>query len=225
MTGGSLNECGFRTAEWGMKKKNKFEQGSFERLKKEKQEKIMHALIDEFANAGYDMASTNKVAKNAGIAKGSLFKYFGSKEHMFFHIADHVLSHYVEAVKSVIPLLPRDLLERFRTFQEKSIGMMGNNPAEYRFLMMVMKNSGEELRKKWDPVTGEVFEQLIEGIDHSYLRIGVKELMKVIKWFDFAIDNEITAEAMKGITMEDLKKMYKKKMDLMYDVLENGIYK
>jgi TetR/AcrR family transcriptional regulator len=220
-----INKCEVRNAECEVKTKISSGKGSFERLKKDKQEKIMHALIDEFAGAGYNMASTNAAAKNAGIAKGSLFKYFGNKKHMFFHVADHVLTHYADYIRAMIPMLPRDMLERFRAFQEKTLEFMGSNTAVYRFLIMAMKDNAEELRKKWDPITADIFEQMLEGIDLSYLRIGVKDLMKVIKWFDFAIDAEITAEAMKNISIEELKKMYKKKMDLMYDVLENGIYK
>lgn len=227
MTEWSIVKSGMQIPESGvkLKKKNKFEKGSFERLKKEKQEKIMHALIDEFANAGYDMASTNTVAKVAGISKGSLFKYFGTKEHMFYHIADHVLAHYAESVKAVLPLLPGDLLERLRAFQEKTIDLLGSNPAMYRFMMIAMKNSGEDLRRKWEPVTKDIFERLVAGTDHSYLRIGVKDLIMLVRWFDFAIDAEMLELAEKVKDAGELKKLYKKRFDLIYDVLENGIYK
>jgi hypothetical protein len=136
-----------------------------------------------------------------------------------------VLTHYADYIRALIPTLPADLLARLRAFQEKTLEFMGSNIAVYRFLIMAMKDNGEELRKKWDPVTAGIFGLLLDGVDQSYLRIGVKDLIKVIRWFDFAIDAEITAEAMKNTGMEELKKMYKKRMDLMYDVLENGIYK
>ena len=65
-----------------IKPKKKSKKAAFENLNSKKQNKIIDASIDEFATVGYELASTNRIAKNAGIAKGSLFKYFGTKEKL-----------------------------------------------------------------------------------------------------------------------------------------------
>lgn len=45
----------------------------FRSLQKEKQDRILNACYKEFTEKGFDLASTNTMAKEAGIGKGTLF--------------------------------------------------------------------------------------------------------------------------------------------------------
>ena len=51
----------------------------FSDLKKEKQDRMINAALKVFAMNGYQKASTDDIVKEAGISKGLLFHYFGSK--------------------------------------------------------------------------------------------------------------------------------------------------
>ena len=46
---------------------------------KEKQDRIINAALQVFAVNGYRHASTDEIVRIAGISKGLLFHYFGSK--------------------------------------------------------------------------------------------------------------------------------------------------
>lgn len=46
----------------------------------EKQEKILHAALTLFAEEGYRSTSTSKVAKQAEVSEGLIFRHFGNKE-------------------------------------------------------------------------------------------------------------------------------------------------
>ena len=46
----------------------------------EKQEKILHAASTLFAKEGFHATSTCKVAKEAGVSEGLIFRHFGNKE-------------------------------------------------------------------------------------------------------------------------------------------------
>jgi len=46
----------------------------------EKQESILKAALQLFANEGYYATSTSKVAKLAGVSEGLIFRHFGNKE-------------------------------------------------------------------------------------------------------------------------------------------------
>ncbi|MER2064628.1 MAG: helix-turn-helix domain-containing protein, partial [Alkalibacterium sp.] len=59
---------------------------AFLSLDKSKQEKILNAAFQEFSDKGYQQASTNRIAKQAGIGKGTLFYYFGNKEKLFQYL-------------------------------------------------------------------------------------------------------------------------------------------
>lgn len=51
----------------------------FENLPEGKRLRILNAAAREFAQSGYDGASTNRIVEYAGIAKGALFHYFKDK--------------------------------------------------------------------------------------------------------------------------------------------------
>ncbi|HKJ91527.1 MAG TPA: helix-turn-helix domain-containing protein [Longimicrobiales bacterium] len=55
----------------------------FENLELTKQEAILAAAAEEFAERGYESASLNRIIDDAGISKGSLYYYFEDKEDLF----------------------------------------------------------------------------------------------------------------------------------------------
>ncbi|MCY6958978.1 TetR/AcrR family transcriptional regulator [Clostridium brassicae] len=61
----------------------------FNKVSEEKQKNIINSAINEFGDKGFDNASTDIIAENAGIAKGSLFHYFGSKKNLFLFIVEY----------------------------------------------------------------------------------------------------------------------------------------
>lgn len=65
----------------------------------EKRNKITVVSIDEFAKYGYKNSSTNRIVQNAGISKGSLFKYFKNKDELYFYILDSVTQELIYGLK------------------------------------------------------------------------------------------------------------------------------
>src|SRR5512147_2714754 len=59
---------------------------TFLNLPQEKRETIMNAAIEEFAEYGLENASTNRIVKNSGIAKGSFYQYFEDKQDVFMYL-------------------------------------------------------------------------------------------------------------------------------------------
>lgn len=51
-----------------------------------KKEKILVTATSEFLNNGYIAGSTNTIAKDADVAKGLIFHYFGKKEKLYLHV-------------------------------------------------------------------------------------------------------------------------------------------
>ena len=45
-----------------------------------KKEKILKSALELFANEGVNATSTNKIAKNAGVSEGLIFKHFNNKK-------------------------------------------------------------------------------------------------------------------------------------------------
>ena len=58
-------------------------------LKKEKQDRMINAALKVFGMRGYQFASTDDIVREAGISKGLLFHYFGSKLGLYSFVYDY----------------------------------------------------------------------------------------------------------------------------------------
>jgi len=58
---------------------------TFFNLSFEKQEKVMRAAISEFSIYGFEKGNVWDIAKNAGVAKGSMYQYFENKRELFLY--------------------------------------------------------------------------------------------------------------------------------------------
>ncbi|MBI4805549.1 MAG: TetR/AcrR family transcriptional regulator [Desulfovibrio sp.] len=59
---------------------------TFQNIPPDKQHRVLSEAQREFAERGFLGASMNRLAARLGIAKGSIFKYFGSKEGLFARV-------------------------------------------------------------------------------------------------------------------------------------------
>ena len=71
-------------------------------LKSEKQDRIINAALMIFALNGYKHASTDDIVKEAGISKGLLFHYFGSKSGLYSFLVDYSVKYLMYEYSRVI---------------------------------------------------------------------------------------------------------------------------
>lgn len=78
--------------------KSDYFKDTFKKISNEKKQRILDAAIMEFSERGFNSANINKIAQEAGISVGSLYKYFDNKEDLFLTII-----HFgVETLKKVL---------------------------------------------------------------------------------------------------------------------------
>ena len=88
---------------------------AFDRLPDEKKRHIIQICINLFAEYGYDQTSTDKIVQAAGISKGILFHYFGSKKNLFLYIVRYVSRLLAEVVMDGISEVGgEDFFERIK---------------------------------------------------------------------------------------------------------------
>ncbi len=76
---------------------------TFFNLPTEKRETILDAAVEEFAEYGLENASTNRIVKNSGIAKGSFYQYFEDKQDVFMYILAVIEQQEIEFFKGKHP--------------------------------------------------------------------------------------------------------------------------
>jgi AcrR family transcriptional regulator len=78
--------------------------------KQRRQEEICAAAFEVFAVHGYDAARLDDVAKQAGIAKGTIYLYFRDKERLFRAVVRSLLPKRFDAVARTFSGSAEDLL-------------------------------------------------------------------------------------------------------------------
>jgi len=66
----------------------------------ERREEVLAAAVSEFARAGFHGASTDAIARSAGISQPYLFRLFGSKKELFLAVTDMCFQRTLDAFRA-----------------------------------------------------------------------------------------------------------------------------
>ncbi len=154
-------------------------------LEPDKRQRILDAAMTEFEK-GYRRASTDAICKQAGIAKGLLFFYFGTKKELFFFLMRRAAAGVVRAYTDV-SLESRDYLENLWNISLKAVQLSLSGNADIRFLMgayfSAKQEFADELLGMESPLDG-LMRQMMARADRSLFRedIDVDKALQVIYW-------------------------------------------
>lgn len=159
----------------------------FIELSEEKRENIIKVSIAEFSKYGYSNSSTNRIVQDAGISKGSLFKYFKSKEELFFYILDFVTQELIMSLSQKISILPKDLFERIIRYSELEFAWYIKHPIECKLITFAFTKSDtsiyREIEVRYHLKEQDIYYKLLEDIDTSMLKWDKKKTFDILKWF------------------------------------------
>ena len=200
----------------------------FTELDSEKQERILDAALKEFAEYGYENGSTNRIVKNCGISKGSLFKYFENKEDLYFYLIDTVSAEMAEETRVDIGKLSKDLYERVIEYSVTEISWYVTNPVKGRFMIGIASETGSDIGRKIIERYGEkstdIYETLLKGVDMSGLHSSRKEITDILRWVLMGFNNSfLMSIAGSSDDIETLKKSYLKQLKTHLKVFKSGL--
>ncbi|MGE4553276.1 MAG: TetR/AcrR family transcriptional regulator [Desulfovibrionaceae bacterium] len=109
----------------------------FEHLDPDKRERILEAATDEFAAHGYHQASVNRLVRAVGIAKGSIFQYFGTKQGLFEYLFGRWVEQFKAPLKAVRQANP-DFFERVRGSLRAGLEFIRSHPRIYRVYLSML---------------------------------------------------------------------------------------
>lgn len=108
----------------------------FLRLPPEQQERILQASLVAFAEHGYDLASTNRIVRDAGISKGVLFKYFQDKQALFLHVVEWSTGRYLAGLPRLVDL---PIFEWMKVTTQHKLRFLRERPHDYRLALRLAK--------------------------------------------------------------------------------------
>lgn len=197
-------------------------------LKDEKQVNIINIAISEFAQYGYVNSSTNRIVKRCGISKGSLFKYFTSKEELYFFILDIVVAEYIDSLEKESVKLPTDLFERIKDYSVMEFSWYIQHTEKATLIINAFSQNDGEIYYKTIQRYGvkelDIYYKLLENTDFSKLSSDKKTVADILKWFLKGF-NEDFANRFKdnNCEFEYLREIYIKELSRYVEILKGGL--
>lgn len=150
----------------------------FENLHEDKKQTILKACIHEFADKGYDKASTNSIIKEAAISKGILFHYFKNKQGLFLYILDYCIQKMLEEFDKYPLTETRDIFQRLSELGVIKLKIANDYPYIVKLFMEALLNSPQDMRtqieQKYIQASRESMPMFFKDIDYSRFRRGVE---------------------------------------------------
>jgi len=186
------------------------------------------AALREFAEKGFERASTNEIAKNAEIGKGMLFYYFGSKEELFEFLCEYTVEFAKDRYLRSFNFDTSDFLERYIKLTEIKRATMAEYPNVIAFFESFYHEENAEYYEKYLGEAKELREKVVgnifDGVDCSLFRedIDGAAIVRYIVWLSDAYRNDVTERVKRGeFRMNDadaLSEEWQKFYDFMSDL-------
>ncbi|WP_066071812.1 TetR/AcrR family transcriptional regulator [Neobacillus soli] len=203
----------------------------FLNLDKEKQDRIINAAIKEFAQKGYNNASTNEIIKEAGISKGLLFHYFGNKKQLFLFLFDYCYELIAEQFYQKINFTETDFFTRIRQAVMVKMELLAAYPDLFKFMEEAYLEDSAEVKIEVDKKVKELndvnFGKIYEGIDFSKFRadMDIKKVLKIITWtFEKLSEEELYKAKLSPTHHIDYEKVFLQSEDY-FEILMKAFYK
>lgn len=188
--------------------------------KAERQQEILDAAVRAFSRQGYHNCTVAQVAREAGVADGTIYLYFPSKEDLLVSAFRHVLERLFESLDRELAGI-RDPLARLRRLVEMHLELMEGDPDVASFLQFQLRQPDAAVRTAIAAPLGEYARRieavLEEGKAAGQVRtdVGTRVLRRLVFG---AVDETVSA----WILRPDRGPLTPKAGPLL-DVIFNGI--
>jgi len=140
---------------------------NFFKVRAEKQNHIINAAFTIFGRQGYRKASLGDIAQMAGITKGMITYYFGSKKTLYLYLMECGKLQIFDSVMSQISE-NTNFFDRLRITMDIQIAAIKEHPSVLSFLNSVYKETDPEVIEEIKRMTAseeQKYAFLSEGIN------------------------------------------------------------
>ena len=171
----------------------------FMKLEADKQSRIINAAMKEF-RYGYKKATTDIIVKDAGISKGLLFHYFGTKEQLYVYLIRLASDLSRKVFSEIMNCGSRDILESFWQVATLKKDMANQHPFLFDFVngMYIHKSDfpSEEATSLFEEKQQAALDEMCKQCDVSLFRddIDYKKAFVIINVTMDAVINDENIE-------------------------------
>jgi len=195
----------------------------------DKRARLVAAALDEFATRGFEHASTNAITEAAGVSKGILFHYFGSKAGLYLAVVAHCLEHGIAwgRAQHAPENQPEDFIERLLESGMRKLRYTIEHPNEAKLVMDAFSAPPPGLRDQIEALGRQYWPAAMnswrEGLDPKRFRRGV-EVDKAFEVVAIFLDGLRTRFGATGaVDAAQFARMVEETKDYL-ELLKYGIY-
>lgn len=202
---------------------------AFYKLDNTKREKILEAIKEEFGCNSFEKASVSKIAKKAGISKGSFWFYFENKEEAINFIITEYINQEEEKIFELLKKNNGDLFESYIDYYDFLVEQPYNWTLIkniFKELLINDKKILQNVRFK-KPVGGVLSNSLSKSekfnslIDLSSFKFKDKEhLLSVLRLLNFSLRSSIKSNCFEK---ENNQKESREEFVRQIKIIKNGI--
>ncbi|MFR2534548.1 MAG: TetR/AcrR family transcriptional regulator [Clostridia bacterium] len=151
---------------------------TFKKLSEEKKNKIIQAAKKEFARVPLAEASIKNIVEEAGIARGSFYQYFESKEDILLYILQDQKKNLRKKLEETLEKTKGDIFKTFLAIYDTMDQECHHheNGRFYRKIFQNIKASEDNLFSlKMEEPKQEEFYEMYQAMDTTKLKIKEKE--------------------------------------------------
>ena len=199
---------------------------SFFHLRAEKQEHIINAALTVFGRNRYKKTSVADIAAEAGIAKGMVNYYFGSKKNLYLYLAERCNQILIDEIEKGVDKNVSDFFDRIKMATCIKIAMIKKHPAILSFLTSVYYETDRDVADGLKRFMNKGMESrekiLVEHIDVSNFKDGVnpKLLDQFFVWASEGMANELLINQSMDRVDSFIKEFYE-----LLDLMKKHFYK
>ena len=203
----------------------------FFELNNEKRQNIFDAGVSEFADYGYEESSTNRIVKKAGISKGSLFKYFPTKEDFYFYVLDTITTELISDLEEKVNTLSTELFQRIIEYSVLEFSWYILHPEKSKIIVRAFAKSDTDIYRKTVLKYGnreeDIYYWFLRDVDTVQFRWSRQKTVDLLKWFlkGFNEDFLMQIQGRQCTDFEAIKKEYVTSLSEYMEMLKEGFVK
>ncbi|MCL2820030.1 MAG: TetR/AcrR family transcriptional regulator [Oscillospiraceae bacterium] len=199
-------------------------------MEEDKRERVINAAMKEFAK-GYKAACTDSIVREAGISKGLLFHYFGTKDGLYSFILKNACEMVYNEYLSLINLEQSDIIEKIWQMTLLKVDLSYKHPALFDFLAKayidLQENPNEEFAAYFEKTRSVAIEKALADVDTSLFKDGIdaKKAANIVIW---TLNGYSASKIRSDMTMEDYQNEYERYLEEIKEyisILRKTLYK
>jgi len=131
--------------------------------KHKKREKILSAAVRVFASRGYHEARISDVAKAAGVADGTIYLYFDSKEELLVKLFEDRVERLLARLRAELPKEPT-AAARVRRIVEVQLGILEEERELAEVLTVILRQSSKLMKEHAAPKFNEYLDAVADVV-------------------------------------------------------------